>query len=179
MKRLGIFLFVFLLSVSFFGCAKQETMYTVSKNGSEFQVDSIQKTIADGSNTYRYMLSGDASSFRVTITYPDGSSYWYSQSDGIGQGGWSDDYIEGKYVSADTLIDIVQDDAPQRVSSGKITGAIILIALGIFDIAFPKVSWYLGYGWRYKNAEPSDAALTFAQVGGVVVIIVGFILLLC
>lgn len=178
MKRLWIVLFALLLSLSLFGCAKQETTYTVSKNGIEFHVDSTQKTISDGDNIYQYEFSGDSSSFNVTITYPNGSSYWYSQSGGMGQGGWSDDYIDGKYLSGDTLIDVLQEKAPKSAGPGKITGAIILIGLGIFDVIFPKVSWYLGYGWRYKNAEPSDAALTFARVGGAIAIIIGFILML-
>lgn len=178
MKRFWIIALAMLLTLALFGCTKQESSYIVNKNGTEYHVDTENKTISDDLNTYNYEFSGDASSFSITITYPDGSSYWYTQSEGMGHGGWSNDYDESAYVSGDTLVDVVQEKAPKHTNPGKITAALMLIALGIFDAVFPKVSWYLGYGWRYKNAEPSDAALTFARVGGVIVIIVGIILLL-
>lgn len=53
----------------------------------------------------------------------------------------------------------------------------IFIIIGILNIAFPKVGWYMQYGWQFKNAEPSDAALIMARVGGVVAIIVGLFLM--
>jgi len=178
MKRFWYVLLLALLSVSLFGCGKQERTSTVSSNGIEFVVDSDQKTITDGDNIYHYEFTGDDSSFKVTISYPDGSSYWYNQSGNMGQGGWSNDYVEGTYISGDTLVDIVQENAPKKTNPSKTIGAIILIALGFVDAVYPKVSWYIGYGWRYKNAEPSDAALIFGRIGGIAVIIVGVILLL-
>lgn len=46
MRRLWIFLFTLLLTISLFGCAKQEIVYTVDKNGVEFRVDREEKTIS-------------------------------------------------------------------------------------------------------------------------------------
>ena len=178
MKRVGIILIVLILSIALIGCAEQETTYTVNKNGIEFRIDSAQKTISDGDNIYHYEFSGDSSSFKVTITYPNGSSYWYNQSGGVGGGGWSDDYIEGTYVSGETLVEVVREKAPKRVDPVKIVGGLMLIALGIIDMIVPKVSWYLGYGWRYKNAEPSDIALIFARIAGGIAVAVGVVLLL-
>lgn len=179
MKRLWIILLALLLSFSLFGCSKQEEAYTVNRNGIDFCIDSTQKTISDGEHTYHYEFSGNSVFFNVTITYPDGSYYQYSQSDGLGQGGWSADYDEDKYVAGDTLVDILQEKAPKGVKSGYFTAALILILLGAFNILAPKASWYLGYGWRYKNAEASNAVLTFARVGGVIAIIIGTVLMLC
>lgn len=178
MKRFWIIVFAILLTFALLGCTKQESSYIVHKNGTAYHVDTENKTISDDRSTYSYEFSGDASSFSVTITYPDGSSYWYTQSEGTGYGGWSEDYDEHTYVSADTLVEVVQEKAPKRVNPGKIAGALILIALGSFAAALPEFSWYLSYGWRYKNAVPSDAALSFARVGGVIEIIVGIVLLL-
>lgn len=178
MKRIGIILIVLVLSIALIGCADQETTYTVNKNGIEFRVDSAQKTISDGDNIYHYEFSGDSSSFSVTINYPNGSSYWYNQSGGVGGGGWSNDYIEGAYVPGDTLVEVVREKAPKRVDPGKIVGGLMLIALAIIDMLAPKVSWYLGYGWRYKNAEPSDVALMLARIAGGIAVAVGVVLLL-
>ena len=55
---------------------------------------------------------------------------------------------------------------------------ILLILVGIFNIALPDVAWYLQYGWRYKDAEPSDAALVFNRIGGVAAIIMAVIMML-
>ena len=50
--------------------------------------------------------------------------------------------------------------------------------MGIFNAAAPRAAWYLSYGWRYKDAEPSDAALVVARLGGAAAITAGVILLL-
>lgn len=178
MKRFWIMALVLIMAVTFFGCAEQESVYTVEKNGSAFLVDADNQIISADGNTYRYDFSGDSSSFNITITYPDGSTYWYSQSDGAGYGGWSDDYGKGNYPSGDTLVDVVQERAPKRVNVRNIAFALIIIALGIFEVACPEAAWYLSRGWQYKNAEPSEAALGFARVGGVVAVILGIVLLL-
>lgn len=178
MKRFWITVFAVLLAFALLGCTKQESAYIVNKNGTEYHVDTEKKTISDDLHTYHYKFSGDASSFSITITYPDGSSYWRNQSEGHWTGGWSDDYDESAYVSADTLVDILQEKAPKRVNSGKITGMLILIALGVFNVVLPYASWYLGYGWQYKNAEPSEASLIGYRITGAIAIIIGIILLL-
>ena len=175
MKRFWIILVALVLAVSLPGCSEEETAYTVSRNGMEFHVDTVQKTVTQGEHTYHYKSSGDSSDFSVTITYPNGSTYWYSRSGGIG--GWSDDYDEGAYVSGDTLVDVLLAQAPRRANPGKLVGGLLLIALGLIDLIVPKVSWYLGYGWRYKDAEPSDAALVFARMGGAIAIAIGIALL--
>ena len=60
--------------------------------------------------------------------------------------------------------------------SGSPLLGMLLIALGAFNALAPKAAWYLSHGWRYKNAEPSEAALFFSRAGGVVLIFFGIIL---
>jgi len=177
MKQLRILLLVLLLAAVLLGCGEQANTYTFSQNGTELLVDTEHKTISDGINTYQYTYSAEESSFSVTITYPNGASYRYSQSGGFGTGSWSDNYDESTYVDGDTLVDAVQEGASKWVKPKMSFGALILIALGAVEVGFPKVFWYLRYGWRYKDAEPSDAALIFARIGGIVVIILGIMLL--
>ncbi len=50
---------------------------------------------------------------------------------------------------------------------------LILILLGIFNMAAPEAAWYLEYGWRFRDAEPSEAALLFARIGGGFAIVIG------
>lgn len=178
MKRWVTIMAVLLMMLTLFACAEQSSTYTITRDGTDFRVDLENNTISDETNTYQYEYSGNASSYRIVITYPDGSSYWYSKSGSTGMGGWSNDYDEDAYVDGDTLRDVVLAKLPKKVSLGKVLGALVLAALGVVDIAFPKVTWYLGYGWRFKDVEPSESALIFARISGAAAIILGVILLL-
>jgi uncharacterized protein YjeT (DUF2065 family) len=53
----------------------------------------------------------------------------------------------------------------------------IFIILGLLNIIYPKASWYMRYGWQFKNAEPSDAALVMSRIGGVFAILIGLFIL--
>lgn len=82
-----------------------------------------------------------------------------------------------EHIHANVLINVLQKKAPRRTNPGAVVSGLLLMALGLFEAVFPKAAWYLGYGWRYKDAEPSDAALLFGRVGGVIVIVIGFIMM--
>lgn len=56
--------------------------------------------------------------------------------------------------------------------------AVILIIIGISTAFFPYESWYLSIGWQFKNAEPSDLALTMQRLVGIIVSIIGLTLLI-
>lgn len=51
----------------------------------------------------------------------------------------------------------------------------ILIIIGILNIAFPQAMWMISDGWKFKDSEPSDAALLLHRFGGVVGIIIGLV----
>ncbi len=179
MKRFWSVFVALLLILSLWGCAQQEQVYTIDRNGTVFSIDTENRTISDGTHTYHYMLSDNGSSTTVTITYPNGSTFWDKVSNGgSGSSGWSDDYKADAYVSGWTLADVVRQTIPKPANTGKIIAGLVLIALGILEIAFPQGLWYLRYGWHFKNAEPSDVALILGRVGGVVVMILGVVLML-
>ena len=52
---------------------------------------------------------------------------------------------------------------------------IVVILVGIFNLADPYHAWYLRDGWRYKDAEPSDAALLMGRISGGIAIVLGVI----
>lgn len=178
MKRAWVVLIALLMAVTLFGCGKENTVFTVNRNDITYKVDTEKKTISDGTYVYSYSFSGDASTYDVTIRYPNGSSYWFKQNGSNGFGGWSDDYVETAYASGFTLVDILEDVAQEPVNIGEVFGGILLIAIGIFNAATPETAWYLERGWWYKNAEPSDMALAFTRGSGIVAVIIGVILLL-
>ena len=153
-----------------------ETSYTVTNTGKEFVIDTAGQTITNSGDVYRYEISGND----ITVIYPDGSSYWRSYSDNGWYGGWSEDYSEGRYVSGDTLLDVLSQrrntDGASSSSANKGV-AILLILLGVFNAIWPRVSWYLSYGWRFKDAEPSDMAMGVGRFSGVAIAVIGLIML--
>ena len=175
--RRAVCILIVMISLLLGACGATSTVYTVEKNQVPYEVDTENKTISDGANTYQYEFSGNKSSYNVNITYPDGSTYWFRMSDGSGYGGWSDDYDEDRYVDGDTLSEVLLEKAPKEVNSGNWLAAILFAVVGIFNIVSPYSAWYLEYGWRYKNAEPSDIALGFNRVIGVIAVIAAVVLL--
>ena len=172
-----VFLLSLLLTLSLCACSNIDTTYNIERGGETFEINTEDGTIFDGTNTYKYVFSGNSSSYDIDITYPNGSAYYWSQNGSMGHGGWSDDYNEVLYVSGDILCDVVAAKAPKASNPTKIFAVIFLIFLGAFDVLFPKISWVLAYGWRYKNAEPSDIALGLIRVGGIIVIIISIVLI--
>ena len=95
-----------------------------------------------------------------------------------GFGGWSDDYDETSYIEGSVLQKAVISKIPEPQEPKNVLLIVVLIAVGIFNLFFPQTSWYLGYGWRYRNAEPSEAALALNRIGGGVAVAVALLLLL-
>lgn len=181
MKRIYTFFAVIILLLSLASCSSDTATYTVVKDGISFTVDTVNRTIFDGTHTYQFALSGSSSGSDIKITYPDGSSYWWrTQSSGgvmIGHGGWSDDYDENRYVDGDTLCDVLSGSVPKDSSSGNFGIILILFLIGLFNTLCPQAAWYLEYGWRFKNAEPSDLALGLNRFGGLVALIIAVIMI--
>lgn len=68
--------------------------------------------------------------------------------------------------------------SPIRTGTNHPFVAPLLCGVGIFNLAAPKASWYLSYGWRFKDAEPSDEAITLSRIGGGITIVIGVIMLI-
>ena len=44
---------------------------------------------------------------------------------------------------------------------------------GIINIISPETGWHLSDGWKYRDAEPSDEALVWGRISGVIMVIAG------
>ena len=185
MKRIFVGLLCALLVISLCSCSSSKdgtsTVYAVNKNGTDYVVDTDKGTIFDGTHTYQYELSGSSSGYSIKITYPDGSTYWWNTHNSgnlvTGGGGWSDDYDEKRYVDGRTLCDVLEEDVPKEKNPKNIFLILLLFVVGIFNTVTPHTAWYLEYGWRYKNVEPSDLALGLNRFGGVVALIAAVIMI--
>ncbi len=175
-KSISIFaLFIMLLMMV--SCSKEEakTKITIIYAEKDLVIDTIEKTITYNNELYHYDISGNS----TTIEYPDGSSYWQEKDSQsvLLKVGYSDNYVSWKYIAGEKLIKLLPKEE-ERADSKNILLIILIFGLGIWNVAMPYQSWYLSYGWRYKNSEPSEAALFSRRFIGVVAIIFGFLYLL-
>ena len=89
-------------------------------------------------------------------------------------------------MDGDILLDIVDQIRPAKEKIGdgieinlmNVLIGLVVFVLGIFTAANPEDAWYWSNGWRFKNAEPSDLALTLTRIGGILSIIYGILLIL-
>lgn len=190
MKRtIAMLALVFAAMLLFAGCKKEPapTVYTVYSYGAPYTIDTQSRTISDGTYTYGYEYAASGSS--VSFTYPNGEVYGASitvASNGIGgmsAGAISADYdYSSGYTDPLTLYRaLTSPRETERAASSRSNHpfvALLLCGVGIFNLAAPKASWYLSYGWRFKDAEPSDAAITLSRIGGGIAVVIGVIMLI-
>ena len=176
MKFSRLLFFFVLIAALLAGCASAPEVYSISYNGTDYTVDTVNGTISDSLYTYLYEVEGTSDRRSTTITYPDGSRYYWTQSSGGGIGGWTDDYAPDRYTDGDTLLAVLEVSAPKEYSGHPFLG-LLLIALGLWYTLSPHSAWYLSYGWRYRDAEPSEAALVVARISGIAVILFGIFII--
>lgn len=166
--------FVFLAACT--GSSGDPNIYDVEYNGKTYTVDQNNRTITADGYVCQFEISGGGNSTDFEVTYPNGSTYWRRWSGSSGYGGMSPDYDETRYVSGDTLWSVLEQGRPgAQKNSGYWFIGLLLVGFGIFEAVSPRTSWYISYGWRYKDAEPSDLALGLGRIGGIVIIIAGVV----
>lgn len=190
-RMVVIFLCIMLISL-LCSCSssKTETKYTVNMEGKDYEVDSVNKTISDGTYIYQYEIVWDSydavEEYEVTVNYPDDSVYWEKKSyrDEVSDftGGWSEDYGKNDYASGEILCNVLGDEIEKekvtKTDPMKFIIIIVLVVVGIMNITSPSTAWYLEYGWRYKDAQPSDEAIAMNRFGGIIAIIAAVAILI-
>ncbi|MBQ4058897.1 MAG: hypothetical protein IJD40_08205 [Lachnospiraceae bacterium] len=191
MKKHIILVFNLLLLVILCGCYRSE--YTVEMNGKKYEVNHNTNTIYDGKYTYEFDYTGDATSYEIDITYPNGTFYSEAYGDedsGYVSTGYRNTGNEGEeiasvddsnedYESGSTLCYLITYNASKTSPVGKILLVIFLVALGIFFIVAPDKAWMSLEGYRYNNVEPSNTGLAMIVVSGVFFIILGIVVFAC
>ena len=54
---------------------------------------------------------------------------------------------------------------------------LFMIIIGAVNALFPETGWHMSEGWKFKNAEPSEEALLWGRLGGIVCIVIGIVLI--
>ena len=184
------------LVLSLSACAKKQTAtaslepYTTGWDGTVYTVtpiDNDKGTITDGTNTYSYRYDTSGSSYGVTFTYPDGETYRCTQNGStssgaaFSSGSASLDFDFDKYPDGMTLDRVLKRSpaAKHEEKSTKSWGIILfLLFVGSINTACPQLTWHLDVGWKVKDAEPSEAALAWNRIVGVVLLLIAVVMMI-
>ena len=178
------------LVLSLSACAKKQTAtaslepYTTGWDGAVYTItpiDAYKGTISDGTNTYSYRYDTSGTGYSVTFTYPDGETYTWKEDGNFSSGSASLDFDFDKYPDGMTLKRVLErsPSAKSEKKSTKNWGIILfLLFVGGINTACPQLTWHLDVGWKVKDAEPSEAALTWNRIVGVVLLVIAGIMIL-
>lgn len=179
MKHLRILLPLLILALILSGCAGEPMPYEYTSGDRTVTVDPINCNITCGEDVYLYEVEKTEIRTSYVIQYPNGAIFHWTASEHGGAGGWSDDYDEFRYIPGDFLVDAldqaVSQIAPNREKVGNVGIGLLLMGLGAVNFFIPYIPFYLRYGWAVENAEPSDAYITWAKIGGVIAAVLGLV----
>ena len=55
---------------------------------------------------------------------------------------------------------------------------LVLLFIGGVNTACPQLTWHLDVGWKVKDAEPSEAALAWNRIVGVVLLLIAVVMMI-
>lgn len=167
MRKLTFLLAGVLLLLCACGRKEAARIYTVERYGRTYTVDWDAQTVAYNGVVYTFAWEASGGrGYTAAFTAPDGSTASWQESGSSGAGSWSNGWDES--VHPGDLADAVTSGSERpRERSGNPLVGLLLIAVGVFNALAPHAAWYLSYGWKFKNAEPSEAALGLGRAGGV------------
>ena len=147
----------------------------VEVDGHALVVDFQAGTITGEGEVYSFAIQGDS----IRIDYPNGVYFVRTGSATAGYGPLDQPFSTAGYLSEDTLFKALEGgDTEGGWRPGSYAPlALLLLPLGIFSLAKPERAWYVSWGWRYKNAEPSDGALLAQRLEGVVLTAAGILVI--
>lgn len=139
----------------------------------------IGNTQTEEEDVYHYTYEdGD-----ITITYPNGATYWESASANGAIAGWDGDYDTDRYIDGMTLaMQLTQayNNSGKNWDEVVIMGLVCLVVIGLclVDVIHPEWFFELRYSLWVRNAEPTELALTMSRMGGVIGIVLCVIVFL-
>ena len=158
---------VLILALLLTGCAKAVQEYTV--NGVRYTVDTENQTIYDGVYTYTYYIGNTG---HWVVTYPDGTKV------SAGNSFYYNDILDERYANFSVLKYVLEESDPRwDPNGGMIFAALLVLGIGVLNIAVPQWTWYIRHGIYCKDSEPTNFAISSIRISGVVVLIMGIFLM--
>ena len=139
----------------------------------------IGNTQTEEEDVYHYTYEdGD-----ITITYPNGATYWESASANGAIAGWDGDYDTDRYIDGMTLaMQLTQayNNSGKNWDEVVIIGLVCLVVIGLclVDVIHPEWFFELRYSLWVRDAEPTEFALMMSRMGGVIGIVLCVIMFL-
>jgi hypothetical protein len=56
--------------------------------------------------------------------------------------------------------------------------AFFVFIIGVIHVVAPRASWYMSVGWKFRDAEPSDAYLALSRLGGGIAAVIALIVMI-
>lgn len=126
---------------------------------------------------YPYEYNGG----NITITYPNGAVWIESPTSTGAVFSWDDNYDPQRYIEGDVLARYLEE-AHRPQSREGIVGigfaCLIMAAIGVVMFAVPEELIEMKYGWRFKNAEPTEFAVWEVRIGGIIIVVVAIVIFL-
>lgn len=174
LKLLSLFLCLLLLP----GCSSSESgepqPYRAEVDGQQISVSFGELTLDQGSiqtpqGTYFFEYASDGS---LQLTYPNGFVGILQEVNGAYASSWPYEQTpeELGYLSMLSMDWALEDAMASRsadnIRPGEILTGFILLALAAWLLLRPRDLWFLAWGWRYKDVQPSDLVLLLYRLLG-------------
>lgn len=201
MKRTVALLLLVVMVITLSACStgpRGTALQAVEHNGNNVMLtfDYDEKTISAGSSLftvydpdgelvweedckdiYRYEYDGG----NITITYPNGATWIESPTSTGAVISWDDNYDPQRYIEGDVLARYLEEAHRPRSREGIVGigfACLIMAAVGVVMIKAPEELIEMKYGWRFKNAEPTEFAVWEVRIGGIIVVVVAVVIFL-
>ena len=176
MKKFLAFVVLLACILALFGCSA--SIKTVEKDGKSFKINTKSYTISDVAYTYNYEILSEDTSYRITIFYPDGSTYSWEKYGYMGIGNYSGDFREDLYSSGEILCSIINEESPKEKTKSE--KATIFLAAFLFFLAalFPRQILRPRLLYLILGLETPESLVRIVRITSIIGIFVCFILAL-
>lgn len=132
----------------------------------------------DRKDIYRYEYDGG----NLTIIYPNGVVWSESPTSTGAAISWDDSYDPQRYIEGDVFAMYLNQAYMSSDIREDVVGigfaCLIMAAIGVVMIKAPEELIEMKYGWRFKNAEPTEFAIKEVRISGIVVIVISVVIFL-
>lgn len=170
---------VLIISLLLLCSCGREIVKVVGTDGTDGTKENRQYTAAVDTSNHTITVDGDIYSYEQTnnslkVIWPDGSFYIETYQPAganttVGTGGTHGTIDSSRYLPPDVIFDILKPVLNQPQMALSVLQAVIIL-LGAVTVVFPRIFWFICYGWRFRDAEPGPLALPVFRCIGVLMI---------